>query len=283
MSTKLVEDGFPVYDVSPVLTDRQRKHTMHKDKSDYTDAKGVAEVTLRKQRRLPQLIITKESRLAKIMGALIKDREFLVHDQTRIKNHLHRDLHEFFGNDYHFNKYAKFLFREVILDEYVKKLQKIDTYESHRVIRKIYDLRYINQQIEEMNKELKDMTKETKSVQKLMEIHGCENLTACKIVSEIQDIKKFPTKAKLARYAGLAPRLHTSAGRGKRYTDRGGNRSLNRAIHTIALSQIGNSDIPVGIDYYHKKQKEGKSNLHALRCLKRQLVNKIYYKLSCLI
>ena len=39
------------------------------------------------------------------------------------------------------------------------------------------------------------------------------------------------------------------------YTDKAGNRKLNKAIHTIALSQIGNQGNLKSKEYYQRKKK----------------------------
>ena len=83
-------------------------------------------------------------------------------------------------------------------------------------------------------------------------------------------------KGKLARYAGLAPIARSSGLKQRMYLDHSGNRSLHRAIHRIALSQIARNGEQKSKDYYLKKQKEGKSKLWAMRCLKRHIVNKIF-------
>ena len=56
--------------------------------------------------------------------------------------------------------------------------------------------------------------------------------------------------------------------------NRGGNRQLNRALYTIAITQIrGDTE---GRAYYRRKRAEGKTSREALRCLKRRLSDLIY-------
>jgi transposase len=55
---------------------------------------------------------------------------------------------------------------------------------------------------------------------------------------------------------------------------RGGNRQLNRALYTIAITQI-RADTE-GRAYYQRKRAEGKTKREALRCLKRRLSDLIY-------
>ena len=108
------------------------------------------------------------------------------------------------------------------------------------------------------------------------ELPGCGILTACKIIVEIGTIERFQTKEKLAKYAGIAPVSDQSSSKNRVYTNSGGNRKLNQAIHTIALSQIGGHGYKNAKDYYQKKLKEGKTKLWALRCLKRHISNRVF-------
>jgi transposase len=101
-------------------------------------------------------------------------------------------------------------------------------------------------------------------------------LTAVKIVVEIGELRRFQTEAKLAKYAGIAP-IQSQSGKKNRYhTNPFGNRKLNKAVHTIALPQIGKSGNGESKTYYQKKLAEGKSKLWALRCLRRYVIRRIY-------
>jgi transposase len=56
--------------------------------------------------------------------------------------------------------------------------------------------------------------------------------------------------------------------------NRRGNRQLNRALFTIAITEI-RADTE-GRAYYERKRAEGKTSREALRCLKRRLSNVVY-------
>ncbi|MBV8944455.1 MAG: transposase [Solirubrobacterales bacterium] len=56
--------------------------------------------------------------------------------------------------------------------------------------------------------------------------------------------------------------------------DRGGNRQLNRVLHTIAITQIRSH--PPAREYYQRKLAEGKTNREVLRCLKRQIATTLW-------
>ena len=56
--------------------------------------------------------------------------------------------------------------------------------------------------------------------------------------------------------------------------NRGGNRQLNRALHTIALAQAGHHEPAQA--YVARKRAEGKTWREAIRALKRQLVRAVF-------
>jgi transposase len=279
LSRSIISQGYTVLPVAPILVDREKSKSTHKEKSDYIDAKGVAKVILYNQKTLPQQIITEEANIAKSIDGLIIDRDLLVKNQTQVKNHLHALLHQILGDSYKELVLTKSIFSARSISKYKDLLETIKTVESKRILRKLDELILIQNQIKEIDKDLRDVCKQSKQVESLQELEGCGLLTSCKIVAEIGDIKRFKSKSKLARYAGLSPRKNSSAGKGKSRTDLFGNRKLNRAIHTIALSSIGNRGNEESKKYYSKKQKEGKSKLHSIRCLKRSIVNRIFNKL----
>ena len=71
----------------------------------------------------------------------------------------------------------------------------------------------------------------------LLELPGVGILTAARLVAEAGDVKRFRSPAAFAMLAGVAP-IPASSGEVRRMRlNRGGNRRLNRALYTIALSQ----------------------------------------------
>ena len=103
--------------------------------------------------------------------------------------------------------------------------------------------------------------------------------TAASIVAEIVTIHRFRSKHHFAAYAGVTPIPHSSGKRNRLHTNPFGNRKVNRAIHTIALSQIALKNEQATL-YYQKKLKEGKTKLWALRCLKHQIAKRVFQVLK---
>ena len=90
-------------------------------------------------------------------------------------------------------------------------------------------------QIDEITTQITALVGESETT--LTDIYGIGDLLAAEILAEIGDPTRFATKDKFAMANGTAP-LETSSGRVVRHRlNRGGNRQLNRAIHT-ATTQI---------------------------------------------
>ncbi len=88
------------------------------------------------------------------------------------------------------------------------------------------------------------------------------------------------SEAAFARLAGVAP-IPASSGKVVRHRlDRGGDRRLNRALHTIVLS-LRRTD-PRTQAYVARRVAEGKSEREATRCLKRYLARSLFRMLEAM-
>ncbi len=91
---------YPVYHVPSILVDRQRQNETHPEKSDSLDALGVAKVMITRIDTLPVYTISQEAEKAKQIKEISTDREYLVEERTRLKNHLHNLLHRIYNTEY---------------------------------------------------------------------------------------------------------------------------------------------------------------------------------------
>ena len=79
--------------------------------------------------------------------------------------------------------------------------------------------------------------------------------------------------------AGVAP-IPASSGNNQRHRlNRGGDRQLNRCLHTMVSTRLGHKD-PATIAYYERRRQEGKTDKEIRRCLKRFIARKIYRTLT---
>ena len=94
------------------------------------------------------------------------------------------------------------------------------------------------------------------------------SLVAARFIAEVVDVRRYPDRNAFAAANGTAP-PPASSGRTLRHRfNPGGNGQLNRALYTIAITQIrGDTE---GRAYYERKRAAGKTRREALRCLKRK-------------
>ena len=291
LAKALVNQGFVVRFSPAKLTDSERHHSNRKDKTDHLDAKRVAEVIVHKMdETLPADPILSDDQVhLRSLDLLIQERGNLVKDQTELKNQLHTLLHQYYGDRYR-QEYPN-IFSLKAIASYTKDLSHSTrelspsrtfigedvTYLKAAILRRFSRLTLMKQQIKELNQLIDQLSQRVPETKKLKDnLVGCGSLTAAKIMVEIKTIKRFNSASKLARYGGFAPITYHSAKSGRCCADMGGNRRLNQAVHVIALSQIGARKLALSVNYFNKKTKEGKTKMWAIRCLKRQLINRIY-------
>lgn len=82
------------------------------------------------------------------------------------------------------------------------------------------------------------------------------------------------SEAAFASLAGASPVQASSGNTVRHRLNRGGDRTLNKALHLIALSRMAFD--PTTIDYVQKRQAEGRTKKEIRRCVKRYLARRIY-------
>lgn len=107
----------------------------------------------------------------------------------------------------------------------------------------------------------------------LLALPGIGVVGAAVLLSQIGEVTRFPTSAKLARWAGCAPIPVYSSDRQRHRLHRGGNRHVNRVLHTLALTQARHH--PAARAFIHTKQAT-KGTKGAYRALKRHLTDIVY-------
>lgn len=114
----------------------------------------------------------------------------------------------------------------------------------------------------------------------LLELQGVGPISAAQVLVSWSHPGRFHSEAAFARLAGAAP-IPASSGRVVRHRlDRGGDRQLNRALHTIVLSRR-RTDANTRA-YIARRAADGKSDRDAVRCLKRYLARSLYRLLEAM-
>jgi transposase len=282
----LVEDlrskNYHIRYVPAILTERERKASTKRHKSDSVDAKRVGKVILHKyEETLPakeSIADERELEIAKSLDLLLMERRDLTKQKTITKNQLHCLIHQYYTESY--REICPRSFSKKAIRWFLDDLKDNKTILATSITRRLQRLLFIEDQIYTISKEVAAIGETSKEAEALTTIHGCGMVTACSIMAEVITAKRFKDKHHLSMYAGIAPTPHSSGRKNKMHTNPFGNRQLNRAIHTIALGQIAIKGDPTGKLYYAKKLKEGKTKLWALRCLKHQIAKIVYQKLK---
>ena len=108
----------------------------------------------------------------------------------------------------------------------------------------------------------------------LLEVPGVGPLSAAQVLVSWSHAGRFRSEAAFAALAGTNP-IPASSGQVTRYRlNRGGDRQLNRALHTIVLVRLRID--PDTRAYLARRATEGKSRRDAKRCLRRIIARQLF-------
>jgi transposase len=259
----LIAAGSSVREVPPQLSRHERSRTHRAGKSDPGDALAIARVTLRESDLPPVRLADRSLDIQLLVGA----REDVVLEMTRVRNRLHADL-------------------RVLVPGYGASVSNLTTVRHQRAIARLL-ARLVGVQAElargrlgrlrALAGEEHDLAAQIATRvdgHPLLGLPGAGSLVTAKLVGEVGDVRRFRSADALAALAGVAP-IPASSGQTQRMRlNRGGNRQLNRALYTIALSQAFHH--PPAMAYIARKRAEGKTWREALRALKRQLIRTVF-------
>lgn len=259
--------GFDVREVPGQLVKRDRR-AESRGKSDALDALLIARVVARGDKLPPPPF----EGLAHDLKALVDHRETLLNEATRHRNRAHAILTQIRPG---YSRVVAALTstaqleaaRELILDDSTIRAEV---------------LRDALARVEELDASAKTLEKQIDALvmasgTKLTQIVGIAAITAGRIIGELRDVGRLSGQAAFGAMTGTAP-VPASSGKTERWRlNRGGNRQLNRAMHTIALTQSSH-DARARV-YLQGKRAAGKSEREAMRCLKRHLARVVYRRL----
>jgi len=262
----LIGRGERVVRVPPKLMARTRRSARARGKSDAIDALAVARAAIRE----PDLPAAQLAGASRELRLLVDHREDLVCERTRIQNRLRWHLHEI---DPELEPPARTLGRLSQLDGLRRRLARREQTAQVRICRELVSrCRELTRQANRLECEVETLVR--REAPQLLALPGCGPLTAAKLVGEVAGIERFRTDAQLAMHAGVAP-LDVSSGRQQRHRlNRTGNRQLNLALHTIAVTQ--QRVYAPAKEYLTRRQADGKTKREALRALKRQLARRTF-------
>ncbi len=269
LSQQLVARGEPVVDVPPVLASRIRVLSSGKSqKNDPNDARSVAIAALRRD----GLAAVKAEDDAAVLRMLAKRHRELTSLRTQAVCRLHAILAMLRPGGMGHRLSAKQAARML------GGIRGLDTVgEQRRQMAKthIVDIRRLDRDLEVIKARIRRAVAAANTT--VTDIYGVGPVVAAFIVGYSPPIERFATADRYAAYNGTAPIEVSSGGKVRHRLSRRGNRTLNHAIHTAAVTQISHQT--PGRVYYDRKMDEGKTNKEALRALKRRISNAVYRQL----
>lgn len=135
--------------------------------------------------------------------------------------------------------------------------------------RRIHDL---DQTLAQNKKAIADLV--TTTCPELLAQVGVGPVTAAILLCAWSHHGRFRDEAAFASLAGVNP-IPASSGKTVRHRlNRGGDRTVNSALHTIAL--VRRRDDPQTRDYVTRRTQEGRTSREITRCLKRYLARKLF-------
>ncbi|SDO04895.1 Transposase [Paenibacillus sp. yr247] len=318
LAVYLIENKQIVKEVNSALSYAERKSYPTTHKSDSWDADCVGKILLNKLDMLPD---ANPQDIYWTIGQLVTRRYGLVKAGIALKNQLHQQLSYHYPSYQKFfsdidgkcalafwqaypsphkldgttvEQLAIFLQKasnnacSTRKAEEIQSLVQADgdtkrTYQEQRdflIQSHVRDLKFKKEEMAFVEDELRLMMKRLDY--QLETIPGIEVVTAAYLVAEIGDVRRFSSADKLARFAGIAPVIFSSAGKGSNQKSKQGNRVLHGLFYNLAVQQVQVSKgskiarNPVFLEYYKRKLAEGKTKGQALVCIMRRLVNIIY-------
>ena len=265
LEADLLAAGELVVRVPPKLMAGQRRSARTRGKSDPIDALAVARAALREP-NLPGAFLDGPSREVKL---LVDYREALVRERTAAQNRLRWRLHELEPG---YDPPPSSLVRYKTLDEVDALLGSHAGMVADLGRREVARIREITREATQLQRDI--ASRVAQIAPSLLELPGCAELTAAKLVGEAADITRFRNRDAYAMFAGTAP-IPVWSGNNTRFRlNRGGNRQTNAAIHRIAVTQLRIH--PPAQKLIDKHMSNGKTKREALRVLKRRLTDVVH-------
>lgn len=262
----LTEAGLDVREVPGHYTARERRRLRGGGRSDPRDALAIARVVAREQ-GLPPIRRDDINRQLKL---IVDYRRTLLVERTRTINRLHRDLAML-----EIHTPPRALRHRRGLTSIAKALRGDPRPQADIARRRLVRITAITTEVTDLDHQLAVMVRTCRTT--ITELLGISTINAARILGEVGDITRFPTRDAFAAANGTAPIPASSGNTTRMRLSRQGNRRLNHAIHQMALTQISHPG--PGREYYQRRRASGDGTLHAMRALKRHLSNVLYRQL----
>jgi transposase len=255
-----------VVEVPPTMTARERRAQVGRGKTDPVDALAIARITAREP-GLPPVRLTVGP--AADLRALLDYRDDLMAERTALVNRVHAELT---GLAPGYQQRLRSLTSRTRVQAALELLAGDTGIRAGLCRRRLERVLEIDADAAAVKRQIAALVEASGST--LTQMHGVGPVVAARFLAEVVDITRYANRDKFASANGSAP-IPASSGRTVRHRfNPGGNRQMNRALYTIALTQI--REQTEGRAYYERKRAQGKSKREAMRSLKRRLSDLVY-------
>ena len=312
----LLDQGFTLYNVDNLKLKRFREAFAGEWRDDQRDSLMLSKMLklkdhLNSEREKVFIKIEKPSPVTESLKLLSRHQQTLIDEKVRLINRLRKRLLEvcpqilklaklknkkiiaILTKYPDFSKYKRITLKSLLKIKGIGKkqapflLESLNNIEYMPGLTDIYQtiiLSYakrilqLQEEIKDLDKSLDKIGEKDKAVNHLKTIPGVATKLASRFIGEVGDIHRFPTEKQLAIYCGIACVNNDSGKVTKARVVHKANKICKQTLITMAGCSIRFS--PQCKTYYLKKQEEGKSHNHILRCLARQLIKVIHKMLT---
>jgi transposase len=265
LEADLLRAGHRVVRVPTRLMATARRSGRQPGKSDPIDALAVAQAALREP-DLPVAHLDGPTRKVRLLADYRAD---LVVERTTLCNRLRWHLHEL---DPELEVPSRGLRRYKVIGQLAAHLAGVDGTVAQIARELLGRCRELTVRINQLERDLRDLVRVL--APGLVAIPGCGVLAAATIVGETAGATRFRSRHAFARFNGTAPIPVWSGNTVRVRLNRGGNRTVNWALHMIAVTQA--RGVGPGAAYVERLLAGGKTRTEALRLLRRRLSDVVY-------
>jgi transposase len=263
----LIARGERVVDVAATTTARVRELSRGgRRKTDVLDAAAAASVVALQGDAVPVAAETATT----VLRMLDERRVNLTQQRTRTVNQLHAVLRDLLPGGAPLNLTAD---QAAAMLARTRPASPVERARKDLARELVADIRAVDARLVDNRQRMQQAVAESAS--RLPETPGIGPVVAARLLGRTGPASRFPTAASFAVYCGVAPIEIASADKTRHRLSRQGDRKLNNALHTIALTQVRMPESR-GRRYYDRKIAEGKTHNEAMRCLKRRLADHVW-------
>ena len=270
LAQQLVARGEHVVDVPATLSARVRVlGSGRSNKNDANDALAVAVAALRS----PSIAAVRAEDHISVLRLLAKAQLDTTHARSRACSRLHALVRELVAGG---------IRKEMVVgqaDRVLASIVPVTAAQRQRLElahETLDEIRLLDARLKRSKTRITEAVNASSTT--LTEIFGVGPIIAALTIGYTGDSTRFPTAGHFAPYNGTAPVEFSSSGRTVHRLSRRGNRTLNHAIHMIAVTQIRHLGSE-GRAYYDRKLAEGRTRREAMRSLKRQISDRVFKQL----